>query len=69
MLMLLPETRGRSLASLDAHLGAAWPAAAFERRAGIVMSRRPDLAVIGEANALMMQAAVAKSSCFLRDAD
>jgi MFS family permease len=35
MLMLLPETRGRSLASLEAEPGAASPAAAFERRAGL----------------------------------
>jgi MFS family permease len=35
MLMLLPETRGRSLASLEAQHGAAAPAAAFERRAGL----------------------------------
>jgi hypothetical protein len=35
MLMLLPETRGRSLASLEGEPGAASPAAAFERRAGL----------------------------------
>jgi MFS family permease len=35
MLMLLPETRGRSLASLEAQSGAAAPAAAFDRRAGL----------------------------------
>jgi sugar phosphate permease len=34
MLMLLPETRGRSLASLEAKPGATSPAA-FERRAGL----------------------------------
>jgi MFS family permease len=34
MLMLLPETRGRSLVNLDAELTAAPPGAAFERRAG-----------------------------------
>jgi MFS family permease len=35
MLMLLPETRGRSLTSLEAEPAAASPAAAFERRASL----------------------------------
>jgi MFS family permease len=35
MLMLLPETRGRSLASLELKPAAASPAATFERRAGL----------------------------------